>query len=107
MRSPGPDGPSPPGGGSSVTQLSALFIGGNGIISSACSRLAVERGIDLTLLNRDGPPGRQESVVEVSSGWPRPRKKMPGKPDVWKPAFGLLVSRECSIRSVPVRSLLT
>jgi nucleoside-diphosphate-sugar epimerase len=35
-----------------VTQLSALFIGGNGIISSACSRWAVEQGIDLTLLNR-------------------------------------------------------
>ena len=35
-----------------MTQLTALFIGGNGIISSACSALAVERGIDLTLLNR-------------------------------------------------------
>jgi nucleoside-diphosphate-sugar epimerase len=32
--------------------MKALFIGGTGIISSACSRLAVERGIDLTLLNR-------------------------------------------------------
>ena len=29
-----------------------LFIGGNGTISSAVSRLAVDRGIDLTLLNR-------------------------------------------------------
>ena len=35
-----------------MTQLSALFIGGNGTISSACSRLAVEQGIELTLLNR-------------------------------------------------------
>ncbi len=35
-----------------MTHLSALFIGGNGVISSACSRLAVERGIDVTLLNR-------------------------------------------------------
>ena len=35
-----------------MTQLTALFIGGNGIISSACSALAVERGFDLTLLNR-------------------------------------------------------
>jgi nucleoside-diphosphate-sugar epimerase len=35
-----------------VTHLSTLFIGGNGIISSACSRLAVARGIDVTLLNR-------------------------------------------------------
>ena len=35
-----------------MSALSALFIGGNGIISSACSALAVEQGIDLTLLNR-------------------------------------------------------
>ncbi len=32
--------------------MRVLFIGGTGIISSACSALAVERGIDLTLLNR-------------------------------------------------------
>lgn len=32
--------------------LKVLFIGGNGIISSACSRLAVRRGFELTLLNR-------------------------------------------------------
>ncbi|MEA9985874.1 NAD-dependent epimerase/dehydratase family protein [Subtercola sp. RTI3] len=38
--------------------LSALFIGGNGTISAACSRLAVERGIDLTLLNRGVSSGR-------------------------------------------------
>ncbi|HEY4267747.1 MAG TPA: NAD-dependent epimerase/dehydratase family protein [Galbitalea sp.] len=35
-----------------MTKVSALFIGGNGIISSSASRLAVERGFDLTLLNR-------------------------------------------------------
>lgn len=35
-----------------MAALTALFIGGNGIISSACSALALERGIDLTLLNR-------------------------------------------------------
>lgn len=35
-----------------MSALTALFIGGNGTISSACSRLAVERGFDLTLLNR-------------------------------------------------------
>ncbi len=29
-----------------------LFIGGTGTISSACSQLAVDRGLDLTLLNR-------------------------------------------------------
>lgn len=32
--------------------LKVLFIGGTGIISSACAQLAVERGIDLYLLNR-------------------------------------------------------
>jgi nucleoside-diphosphate-sugar epimerase len=32
--------------------LKVLFIGGTGIISSACVELAVARGIDLTLLNR-------------------------------------------------------
>ena len=32
--------------------MKVLFIGGTGRISSACSRLAVERGIDLYLLNR-------------------------------------------------------
>ncbi len=32
--------------------MKVLFIGGTGVISSACSRLAVERGIDLFLLNR-------------------------------------------------------
>lgn len=32
--------------------MKVLFIGGTGVISSACSALAVERGIDLYLLNR-------------------------------------------------------
>ena len=32
--------------------MKVLFIGGTGVISSACSRLAAERGIDLFLLNR-------------------------------------------------------
>ena len=32
--------------------MKVLFIGGTGVISSACSRLAVERGVDLFLLNR-------------------------------------------------------
>ncbi len=40
--------------------LRVLFLGGTGIISSACSWLAVERGIDLFLLSRgqstDRPP---------------------------------------------------
>ena len=52
--------------------MKALFIGGTGIISSACSRLAVERGWDLTLLNRgvDGtrPPveGAQTLVGDAT-----------------------------------------
>jgi len=32
--------------------MRVLFIGGTGVISSACSQLAIERGIDLYLLNR-------------------------------------------------------
>lgn len=32
--------------------MNVLFIGGTGIISSACSELAIQRGIELTLLNR-------------------------------------------------------
>ena len=32
--------------------MKVLFIGGTGIISSACSKLALERGIELYLLNR-------------------------------------------------------
>ena len=32
--------------------MRVLFIGGSGVISSACSALAVRRGIDLTVLNR-------------------------------------------------------
>ena len=42
--------------------MDVLFIGGTGVISTACSTLAVERGIHLTLLNRGislrpAPPG--------------------------------------------------
>jgi nucleoside-diphosphate-sugar epimerase len=35
-----------------AAEMKVLFIGGTGVISSACSELSVERGIDLTLLNR-------------------------------------------------------
>ncbi|WP_299036429.1 SDR family oxidoreductase [uncultured Pseudokineococcus sp.] len=35
-----------------MSALKVLFIGGSGVISSACSALAVERGLDLTVLNR-------------------------------------------------------
>jgi nucleoside-diphosphate-sugar epimerase len=33
-----------------------LFVGGTGIISTACTRLAVERGVEMFLLNRGGHP---------------------------------------------------
>jgi nucleoside-diphosphate-sugar epimerase len=35
-----------------MAKLRVLFIGGTGVISSACSRVAVEQGIDLFVLNR-------------------------------------------------------
>ena len=38
--------------------MKVLFIGGTGVISSACAQLAVARGFDLTVLNR----GRRPSV---------------------------------------------
>jgi nucleoside-diphosphate-sugar epimerase len=34
--------------------MKVLFIGGTGIISTACTELAVARGLDVTLLNRSG-----------------------------------------------------
>lgn len=37
-----------------MSALRVLFVGGSGIISSACSQLAVEHGIDLFVLNRGG-----------------------------------------------------
>jgi nucleoside-diphosphate-sugar epimerase len=53
-----------------MAALRVLFIGGSGIISSACTRLAVERGHDLTLLNRGTgrravPPGVEQVVADV------------------------------------------
>ncbi len=36
--------------------MKVLFIGGTGIISTACTKLAAERGIDLTLLRRSATP---------------------------------------------------
>ena len=41
-----------------VSALQVLFIGGSGIISSACSQLAVERGVELTVLNRGATSAR-------------------------------------------------
>lgn len=43
--------------------MKVLFIGGTGLISGACSRLAVERGIDLFLLTRGHGPAPAEGVT--------------------------------------------
>jgi nucleoside-diphosphate-sugar epimerase len=47
--------------------LKVLFIGGSGIISSACARVAVESGIELTVLNRGQTTSRPlpAGVTEV------------------------------------------
>ena len=54
----------------SSTAPTVLFIGGSGIISSACARLAVERGLALTVLNRGTgsrplPDGVEELRADV------------------------------------------
>jgi nucleoside-diphosphate-sugar epimerase len=49
--------------------MKVLFIGGTGVISSACSRLAVERGIELFHLNRGqraaSPAGVQALTADI------------------------------------------
>lgn len=50
-------------------RMKLLFIGGTGIISTACSALAVERGFDLTVLNRSrtpAPRGAQQVVCDIN-----------------------------------------
>jgi nucleoside-diphosphate-sugar epimerase len=52
--------------------MRVLFIGGTGIISTACTRLAAERGIDLTLLTRGQrrasvPPGVKTLSLDIDS----------------------------------------
>jgi nucleoside-diphosphate-sugar epimerase len=51
--------------------MKLLFIGGTGIISSACAALAVERGLDLTLLTRGQhaarlPPGTKTLMGDAN-----------------------------------------
>ena len=41
-----------------MSKLKVLFVGGSGVISSACARVAVESGIDLYVLNRGQTPTR-------------------------------------------------
>lgn len=48
--------------------LKVLFIGGTGVISSACAQLAVERGMELCLLNRGQSRRRMPPGVESLQG---------------------------------------
>ena len=54
--------------------MKVLFIGGTGLISSACSELALQRGLDLTLLNRarsgkyPAPAGARVLTADVQAG---------------------------------------
>jgi nucleoside-diphosphate-sugar epimerase len=45
--------------------MRALFVGGTGIISTACTRLAVERGVELFLLNRGGHSDRTAGATAL------------------------------------------
>jgi nucleoside-diphosphate-sugar epimerase len=45
--------------------MKVLFIGGTGLISSACTQLAVERGVDLFLLNRGSHPDRTFGATPI------------------------------------------
>lgn len=47
--------------------MKVLFIGGTGLISSACSQLAVERGIDLYLLNRGNRAGVPAGATSLAA----------------------------------------
>ncbi len=49
--------------------MRVLFIGGTGIISTACAQLALERGIDLTVLNRGRRPagsGARQITADIN-----------------------------------------
>ncbi len=45
--------------------MRVLFIGGTGVISSACAQLAVERGLELSVLNRGRSERPLPAAVEV------------------------------------------
>jgi nucleoside-diphosphate-sugar epimerase len=49
--------------------MRVLFIGGTGIISTACTRLALDRGFEVTLLNRgrrEEIPGARQIVADIN-----------------------------------------
>jgi nucleoside-diphosphate-sugar epimerase len=56
--------------------MKVLFLGGTGVISSACSRLAVSRGIELVLLNRGQTARPIPEGVRVLQGDVRDRASM-------------------------------
>ena len=63
--------------------LKVLFIGGTGVISTACTRLAAERGLELCLLNRgrmsaDTPTGVETVAADVRGTNARSRALCPG-----------------------------
>ena len=50
--------------------MKVLFLGGTGIISTACTELAVARGLDVTVLNRsrrDAIPGARQMAGDVNA----------------------------------------
>ena len=47
--------------------MKVLFVGGTGLISSACTSLAVERGVDLFLLNRGGHPDLTRGATTIAA----------------------------------------
>ena len=62
-----------------MATLRVLFIGGTGVISSACSRVAAEQGIDLFVLNRgrstDRPPPPGVTMLRADVREPRSVQK--------------------------------
>ena len=49
--------------------MKILFLGGTGVISTACTRLAVARGLDVSLLNRfsrEGVPGARQITADIT-----------------------------------------
>jgi nucleoside-diphosphate-sugar epimerase len=58
--------------------VKVLFIGGTGVISSACAQLAVEHGINLCLLNRGKTERNVPAGVEILQGDIRDRDSAKG-----------------------------
>src|SRR5512147_100429 len=65
---------------SSREKMKVLFIGGTGIISTACVREAVERGIEMTVFNRGAREARLPSSVKLIRGdvWSSDRQLLKG-----------------------------